>query len=169
MAYTEGESMGATEEYEEYVKRMCEFYIGKIPTRNPQYFIKLHHKFDCDKYGNPLPVHPNHPESTKQPYIIYNPVRSYATTSGYYDNEYKHQYTRGYVEQEGRCMAMKQAVIALNKLGDTIYEYDEQTYHPYDDPTDDNMALGCWVIRKDDIFTLMKQKINKGVSTFKQF
>lgn len=160
--------MGATEEYEEYVKRMCDFYIGKIPTRDSQYFVKLHHKLDCDKNGNPRPVHPNRHEATENSYVIYNPVRSYAVTSSYYDDEYN-QYTRGYVEQECRCMAMKRAVNALNESGDTVFEYVEQTYHPYDDPTDDNMALGCGVVRRDDVFTLMKQKINKGVSAFKQF
>jgi hypothetical protein len=177
--YTEKESMGETETYEGYVRRMSEFYTKNISDCNPRRFEKHHDLFAYDKFGNLIQEIIPECYATKKPYVVYDPIRIHYIDQ--IDNEYtryyrhKHHYYRPHMEQFyeqcGKCDAMERAVIALNKSSNTVYEFERHeyslmtTYNPFRKI----ISLGCGVVRRDDIFTLIEQKINKGVSAFKQF
>ena len=168
--YTEKESMGETETYEGYVRRMSEFYTKNISDCNSRRF---------DKFGNITDKDTPECNATEKPYVVYNPIRTHYIDpetdeyTKYYRHE--HQYYRPHMEQFyeqcGRCEAIERAVIALNKSSNTVYEFERHeyglmtTYNPFRKI----ISLGCGVVRRDNIFTLIEQKINKGVSAFKQF
>ena len=112
-------SMGDTETYGEYVKRMSEFYVKYIPTNEPYGRLYFDSDYECDSDGKLIRKESRSLMSLIGTGSFVTHVPSWCVKPGA-----PPPFQKRYTQQCGKCDAMKIAVDILNRSEQgTKYEF----------------------------------------------
>lgn len=102
--------MGDTETYEEYVKRMSEFYTKYIPNNEPYGRLYFDSDYVCDSSGKLI-------RQKRRGIMSLIGTGSFVThvPSWFIEPDAAPQFHKRYTQQCGKCDAMKNAVDILNR------------------------------------------------------